>query len=514
MKEMEVASGKKMLSSDEAAQLLNELIGSMEQREEEANRLISEVHPKFQISARNLLHYLVLRSKEIRPLQEYLHSCGLSSLTSSESHTLSQLRQVMRWLGGGNEASPDYREAVTFDKAVKVRRFHLNALLGTNSRRNLPHIMVTLSPDLADDRKRLEELLHAGMTVVRINCGHDDPDIWLRMIRNVREVSESSGKSCKVYMDLSGPRIRILQVPIRPKVNPDGLVLNEGDIVELSDHKNDFRKSRKKRDGSVKSPARIVMQPQGLIGMMKPGERIFFDDGKFEAKVVQVRKKRTVVCITRISTRKPVLRPGKGVNLPDSDLKISSLTEEDIAALPFIASYADLIGYSFVSGPEDIRLLRHKLQECQPTIPAIILKIERLSAVENLPALLLEGMRDKSFGVMIARGDLAVEIGFERLSEIQQEILWICEAAHVPVIWATQVLENMNKTGFATRSEITDAAMGGMAECVMLNKGKHVVKTVHTLVNILTRFTAHADKKRYTFRPLSIARNFFRHYFV
>lgn len=514
MKELEVASGKKMLSHEEAAHALSDLIKSMEQQEMEANRLISEVHPKFQMSARNLLHYLVLRSKEIRPLQDFLHSCGLSSLTSSESHTLWQLRQVMRWMGGSMEEARNHREAVTFDKAVKVRRDHLNTLLGTNARKNLPHIMVTLSQELADDKKRLEDLLHAGMTVARINCGHDNTEVWLRMIRNVREVSQRTGKPCRIYMDLSGPRIRVLQVPIRPKVNAEGLLLNEGDIIELSDQKNDFRKSRKKRDGSVKSPARIVMQPQGLLGMIKPGERIFFDDGKFEAKVLQVRKKRTVVCITRISTRKPVLRPGKGMNLPDSDLRISSLTEEDLMALPFIASYADLIGYSFVSAPEDIRLLRQKLQECQPTIPAIILKIERLSAVENLPALLLEGMRDRSFGVMIARGDLAVEIGFERLSEIQQEILWICEAAHVPVIWATQVLENMNKTGFATRSEITDAAMGGMAECVMLNKGKHVVKTVHTLVNILTRVTAHADKKRYTFRPLSIAKNFFRHYSV
>src|SRR5690606_258931 len=176
----------------------------------------------------------------------------------------------------------------------------------------------------------------------------------------------------------------------------------------------------------------------------------------------------------------------------------------------FIAGYADLIGYSFVSSPVDVRLLRQKLRECESTIPSIILKIERHAAVENLPALLLEGMRDKSFGVMIARGDLAVEIGFERLSEIQQQILWICEAAHVPVIWATQVLESMNKTGFATRSEITDAAMGGMAECVMLNKGKHVVKTVHTLADILTRFTEHFDKKRFTFRPLSIASTFLK----
>ena len=117
-------------------------------------------------------------------------------------------------------------------------------------------------------------------------------------------------------------------------------------------------------------------------------------------------------------------------------------------------------------------------------------------------------MKEKSFGVMIARGDLAVEIGFERLSEIQEEILWICEAAHVPVIWATQVLETLNKTGFATRSEMTDAAMGVMAECVMLNKGNYLVKTILALDNILKRQMGHVDKKRYIMRPLGVAKNF------
>ncbi|MBK9334453.1 MAG: pyruvate kinase, partial [Ignavibacteria bacterium] len=87
----------------------------------------------------------------------------------------------------------------------------------------------------------------------------------------------------------------------------------------------------------------------------------------------------------------------------------------------------------------------------------IILKIETTEAVNNLPSLLIQGMKDKYFGVMIARGDLAVEIGFERMSEIQEEILWICEAAHIPVIWATQVLDSLNKSGIATRSEVTDA---------------------------------------------------------
>ncbi len=509
--ELTAGDGKTGFSRDEAYGLLQELALAMKEQNVLFKPALDNVHPGFQVSAHNLLHYLLLRSREIRPLQQYLHECGLSSLTSSESHTLSQLLQVIRWLAGNETAvkfGPD--ELCSFDQALKIRKKHLTNLLGARARTEIPHIMVTLSPELAADGRKLSRLFAAGMSVVRINCGHDDEASWAKMIAAVREAALVAGKSCKIYMDLSGPRIRIADVPVRAKEHADGLVLHEKDLVELSDHKSDIRKRVKKRDGTVKTPPRISLQPGGIISMLKKGERIFFDDGKFEAKVESIRKKHAVVSITRISTRKPVLRKGKGVNLPDTSLTFSSLTDEDLRHLPFIAAHADLIGYSFVGEPADVSLLRQMLVGRSGNIPAIILKIERLSAVQNLPALLLEGMKDKTFGVMIARGDLAVEIGFERLSEIQQEILWICEAAHVPVVWATQVLENMNKTGFATRSEITDAAMGGMAECVMLNKGKHVVKTVHTLVDILTRFTAHLDKKRFTFRPLSIATNFMK----
>jgi pyruvate kinase len=117
-------------------------------------------------------------------------------------------------------------------------------------------------------------------------------------------------------------------------------------------------------------------------------------------------------------------------------------------------------------------------------------------------------MRTESFGVMIARGDLAVECGYQRLAEIQEEILWICEAAHVPVIWATQVLESLAKKGIPSRSEITDAAMGERAECVMLNKGPYAVTAVRVLTDILRRMQAHQEKKRSMLRQLRLAASF------
>jgi pyruvate kinase len=114
----------------------------------------------------------------------------------------------------------------------------------------------------------------------------------------------------------------------------------------------------------------------------------------------------------------------------------------------------------------------------------------------------------RAVGVMIARGDLAVECGYKRLAEVQEEILWICEAAHVPVIWATQVLETLSKKGIPSRSEITDAAMGERAECVMLNKGPYVVSAVKTLDDILKRMQTHQEKKRSILRRLRVASSF------
>jgi pyruvate kinase len=123
-------------------------------------------------------------------------------------------------------------------------------------------------------------------------------------------------------------------------------------------------------------------------------------------------------------------------------------------------------------------------------------------AFENLPELLLTAMRSEVVGVMIARGDLAVEVGFERLAEVQEEIMWACEAAHIPVIWATQVLDSLARTGQASRAEVTDAAMAVRAECVMLNKGPHITDAIGVLDSILTRMQSHHQKKRSLLRRL------------
>ena len=133
----------------------------------------------------------------------------------------------------------------------------------------------------------------------------------------------------------------------------------------------------------------------------------------------------------------------------------------------------------------------------------LVLKIETRAGFEALPELLTEALaREAPCGVMIARGDLAVEVGWERMAEVQEEILWLCEAAHVPVIWATQVLDTLARTGTASRAEITDAASGARAECVMLNKGPMIVQAIGTLDDILRRMETHRHKKTSLLRRL------------
>ncbi len=129
-------------------------------------------------------------------------------------------------------------------------------------------------------------------------------------------------------------------------------------------------------------------------------------------------------------------------------------------------------------------------------------KIETPRAVRNLPEIIIQAAGRQPLAVMIARGDLAVELGFERLAEMQEEILWICEAAHVPAIWATQVLEELVKTGLPSRGEMTDAAMAGRAECVMLNKGPNVGVAIDALDRLLHRMGGHQTKKTPTLRAL------------
>jgi pyruvate kinase len=219
----------------------------------------------------------------------------------------------------------------------------------------------------------------------------------------------------------------------------------------------------------------------------------------------KIEDRQILVRITQVRLGGAKLLASKGINLPESSLKLAALTAKDLEDLSFVAQHADVVELSFANCAQDVEQLQHHLARLGKRQPAIVLKIETQRGFENLPDMLLTAMRASSCGVMIARGDLAVECGFERLAEVQEEILWFCEAAHVPVIWATQVLETLAKEGMPSRAEITDAAMGNRAECVMLNKGPLMLTAVQVLDDILGRMQTHQAKKQAMLRELRLA---------
>ena len=577
--------------------------------------------------ARNLLHYLALRRRDIRPLQEKLARLGLSSLGRAESHvlaTVDAVLEVLRHLAGRprrpmEETSP----AAAFDQGIDRLGAHAVDLLGPEPAERAVRIMVTMPGEASEDYLLVRSLLDRGMNCMRINCAHDDPLAWGRMVAHLHRAEEDVGQSCRVLMDLAGPKLRTGPIEPGPRVlrwrphrdafgrvtapariwlmpadNPGppstsadaclpvrglGLArLGVGDRIAFIDTRGASRRlkivaavgdcrwaeatktaymapglrlrsgrarpaggSRRRSRGKLEvgdlppreqalilnagesliltrelapgkpatydargrllTPAAIGCTLPEVFAHVRAHERIWFDDGKLGGVITSVSAEKIDVRITEARAGGAKLGADKGINLPDSDLKLPALTAKDLDDLPFIAENADLVGYSFVRSPAGVAELRSHLERLGGSRVGLMLKIETRRAFQGLPDLLLEAMRWPVAGAMIARGDLAIECGYERLAEVQEEVLWICEAAHVPVIWATQVLENLTKAGQPSRAEITDAAMGQRAECVMLNKGPHILEAVEALDDILRRMQAHQTKKRSLLRPLKLA---------
>ncbi|MCU0813884.1 MAG: pyruvate kinase [Burkholderiaceae bacterium] len=239
-----------------------------------------------------------------------------------------------------------------------------------------------------------------------------------------------------------------------------------------------------------------------VFAQVRAGERVWFDDGRIGGVIERADGEGFDLLVTRTREGGALLRADKGINLPDSRLSLPALTAKDRSDLGVVLPFADIVALSFAQCANDVEALRAALAERGAADRAVVLKIETRRGFEHLPELLLAAMAQPAAGVMIARGDLAVECGWERLAEVQEEILWAAEAAHLPVIWATQVLEGLAKGGQPSRAEITDAAMGVRAECVMLNKGPHIVEAIAALDDILRRMQAHQTKKRTLLRAL------------
>lgn len=579
-------------------------------------------------SAKNLVHYVALRQHDLRSLQIELSQLGLSSLGRSESCVRASLLEVstrveealaVRGETGAKRALARLQRARTYatswDAAKHLLHKQTHDVLGPRPDDRHIYVMVTAPSAHEADRAWMVKLLRAGMNVLRINCAHEGPAQWGRMVAALSDARRDTGKECRVLMDLAGPKIRTgpiagarhvatwkpakddagavtaparvvlrrASAPIDDAPAPVLLLrddlfhtLKRGDELRLRDARGKRRaltvaeihgnhvvalatrtayvveKTRlrvvrdgkrvaagplvvdgepdasievrvgdslvlharpvpgtaaaRARDGRVLVPAAISCTLPAALDHLDVGHRVLFDDGKIGAIVEGVSKKRGYVLrVVRAQKTTVKLRAEKGINLPDTVTTVPSLTEDDRRALAFVAKHADAVSLSFVRRPEDVRMLHEALDALGRTDIGVVLKIETRAGFENLPRLLLEGLHRPPLAVMIARGDLAVEVGFERLAEIQEEILWLCEACHVPAIWATQVLDTLARTGVPSRAEVTDASASVAAECVMLNKGPFVDDAVRVLSDILRRMEKHRYKKRSLFRKLRVS---------
>ena len=286
------------------------------------------------------------------------------------------------------------------------------------------------------------------------------------------------------------------------------ITLKEGDRLILKKDPSPGQPAVLNEHGQVIEPASISCTLPEVFMYIKPGEPVYLDDGKIAGIIRFVSSGQLVIDIISAKSKGSKLRGDKWINFPESNIKLNSLTVQDLEDLEFIIAHADVVSMSFVNSPSDIACLLDELKKRQAKHLGIIVKIETRRGFENLPWILLAAMRNYPLGVMIARGDLAIECGWVRMAELQEEIMWFCEAAHVPVIWATQVLEGLTKSGLPSRAEITDAAMAQRAECVMLNKGPYIVKSIKVLDDILKRMQDHQLKKYSQLRKLNVSTQF------
>jgi len=579
---------------------------------------LARSNPAYRRSAGNFLHYLALRQRDIRSLQDDLSALGLSSIGRAEGHVLATVESLLQILNHlvDNPAPPlaEPVRYVDFQEGTELLEGHTQTLLGRPPENRQVRIMVTMPADTADDYSLVRSLLESGMDCARINCGHDEPETWARIVENLKRARVELGKECPILMDLGGPKLRTGPIEDGPRVikwrpqrNQLGQVvqaariwmtseanqhrsmadarlpvlprewlssLQIGDRVSFTDARGSSRRleisavedcgvwaecertayvtpgtmlifERKGEPPSVGevgdlpplenaiplrigdrliltrddrpghpaeydeeqraiSPATISCTLAEVFPMVHAKERIWFDDGRLGGIVRRVTAEQIEVEITHARETGDRLMAEKGINLPDTKLGIGALTAKDCDDLRFVAAHADLVGMSFVRHERDIEDLIARLHQVNGERLGVILKIETVQAFARLPNLILAVMQHHTAGVMIARGDLAVECGYERLAEVQEEILWLSEAAHMPVIWATQVLENLAKRGQPSRAEITDAAMSERAECVMLNKGPHILGAVRLLDDILRRMQAHQHKKTSRLRTLHL----------
>jgi pyruvate kinase len=452
----------------------------------EAEPILREWRPhirneRFLMSAENLAHYMALRRRDLTRLQEELSRYGLSSLGRAAMRVVANLDAVVVTLEAlaGRPPSVERPTPEAHRAGVERARWRTERIFGARPQGPDTRIMVTLSEESAGDVDGLRALIEAGASVARINCAHGGPDTWLELAATWRKAASQLGCRAPLQLDLCGPRCRTGRI-----VRGEERRLPLGARLALL-------ASGEVDPGDVEAAAAIEF-PQ-LLAQLRPGQAVYYDDGKLGGTVVEASPERVLVLVTGARKKGARLRAAKGLNFPDLELCLPVLGDADAPALDFAAEHADLVALSFAQRPEDVVLLQSQLQARlgERPLPPMVLKIETSLGVRNLPRLIVQAGARHPVAVMIARGDLAIELGFERLAEVQGEILDLCQGAQVPVVWATQVLEGLVKDGWPSRAEATDASVGQLADCVMLNKGPHQAKAVRLLEGVLRRMDRH-----------------------
>ena len=314
------------------------------------------------------------------------------------------------------------------------------------------------------------------------------------------------GTVLRVYRPLVG---EIAAAPISDVKSMEApIVLRKGDLLRLTKDQEPGHPAMLNDHGDVIKPASVACTYPEIFNDVREEEPIYIDDGKIAGRIITAAVDHLTIEITAAKPNGSKLRADKGINFPESNIKLTGLTNKDLKDLDFIVEHADIVGLSFVNRSSDIKCLLKELKIRQNRHIGIIVKIETQKGFKNLPWILLTAMQNYPIGVMIARGDLAIECGWVRMAELQEELMWFCEAAHIPVIWATQVLDRLIKTGLPSRAEITDAAMAQRAECVMLNKGPYILNGIKILDSILRRMQQHQTKKYSKLRRLGVSIQF------
>ena len=595
---------------------LDSVIDRISEFEHKYETQLNSVHPNYALSAKNLVHYLALRSFNINIFQDKLEDLGLPITLESQNNILYNMlnfRTVINSLMH-NELIEEEQEYIHNKKVKIILKKNYRALFGKIKNKRKTAILVTQPLDAANHKQFTKSLLKQGMDCARINCAHDDKIIWKQIIDNIKE----NEKHCKIMMDLGGPKLRTGKmkpgpkvIHIKPKKNTLGQVIEPAKIwlapygvrppmdkeVDAVIPVNKkwlrktkkgsyiiFRDSRDKKckikikakedrgrwgscsdsafvitgtllnvflekkstseihsvqellpleeviflfegdllrldkkailgeptiydhEGNLKELAHISCTLPEIFDTVKSGDEVYFNDGKIGGLVKEVHPDHLIIEITNAKKKGGKLKADKGINFPNSDLGVSGLTKKDKTDLKFVAKHADTINFSFVNNKQDVEGLLDELKKLKAEI-GIILKIETKEGYRNLPSILLKAMENYPIGVMIARGDLAIEAGWKNFAIIQEEILQLCDAAHLPDIWATQVLENLAKKGIPTRAEITDAAMAQRADCVMLNKGPYIEKAVRMLDKVIRKMQRIQKKKMTLLPKLEFAEN-------